>query len=88
MSTLGRTYIFQVTKQCVPKSWLGIRYTQSSRPLDFNISENGMVLDRVLGSTLQLTFNKLLIVNFWCSFKVYSKLSGNVIKIILPFLTT
>lgn len=39
------------------------------RPVDFNVTECTKLIDLLSDSTLQLTFKKLLLVEFWCSIK-------------------
>lgn len=56
------------------------------RSIDSNLTEYKWFVDRVLDSTLQLTFRKLPFVEFWHSIKeVYLELSEKIIKILLPF---
>lgn len=57
------------------------------RQMDFNITEHVKFTDVVLGSTLQLTFMKLL-VKYGCNVKEYPHLPEKAIKILLYFLTT
>lgn len=37
--------------------------------MDFNVTEYEKFISRVLDSTLQLTFEKSLLIKFWCSIK-------------------
>lgn len=56
--------------------------------MDFDGADNEKFIDKILDSMLQLTFKKLLLVEFWYSIKgEYSQWSQNTIKILLPFTT-
>lgn len=68
---------------------MGKRYIQSRRLVSFNVSGYEKFSDRVSDSTLQITFKKLPLVQFWYSVREeYPKLSEKAIKILLPFLYT
>lgn len=41
------------------------------RPMDFNVAEYEIFIDMVSDFTLRLTFEKLLLVEFWHSIKEY-----------------
>src|SRR5258705_7203126 len=57
--------------------------------MDFNVTDYEILIDMVSDSTLQLTFIKLPLVEFWCNIKEeYPNLFEKAIKILLPFPTT
>lgn len=55
------------------------------RPTDLKVTKYKKIVGVVLDSTLELSFKKLLLVKFWCSFKdKYPQLPDDAIKI-FPF---
>lgn len=56
------------------------------RPMDFNVAEYEKFIDMVSDFTLQLTSEKLLLVEFWHSIKEeYHNYLKNFFKKMLPF---
>lgn len=56
----------KVTKSCISKC----PFKMYDRLMDFSISQSKKkFIDVVLGSTLQLTLKKLLLIEFWCNIK-------------------
>lgn len=61
----------------------------SEGPAGFNVTKYQKFYDMISVSTMQLTFKKLPLFEFWCSIKeVYPHLSEKVIRVRFPFLTT
>jgi len=56
--------------------------------MDFNVTDYEKFIDMVSDSTLQLSFKKLPLVEFWCNIKEEHPNSfEKAIEILLPFLT-
>lgn len=74
-----------VTKSCMSKRSTRCKIDQWILML----TKHEKFIDMVSESTLQITFKKLLLIEFWWSIKeVYSQLPEKAIKIFLPYPTT
>lgn len=66
------------------QAWLKDSLKVQERPMDQSMKNS----DMLSGSTLQITFNKLQLIEFWCTVKEYPQLSEKTIKILYLFPAT
>ena len=75
-------YLSEHTHNTIKSSRVKDPFRAQERPMDFNVIKNEKFTDKLSGYTLQLAFEKLPLVEFWCSIKEeYPQLPEKDVKI-------